>query len=116
MNTTKNNKSIADFMDYEKQTWSYNSSVGYYTPFKKSSLLADKLKFHSNWKWLMEVVEKIEKLGFQVIISNNRCAIKDNGLINIDFNRTYCELTKMKAVYNACIGFIEWYNIQNKKQ
>jgi hypothetical protein len=36
------------------------------------------LKFHSDWNWLIEAVEFIEKLGGSYNISNKSCAISVN--------------------------------------
>lgn len=54
------------------------------------------LKYHSDWNWLMEVVEKIKSLVCESEFTN-RIGLKLNNL-NKD------------AVYNACVEFIKWYN------
>lgn len=105
---TENNILIAEFMNYEKQTWSYNDAVAYYTPFKENSLFSDKLKFHTDWNWLMQVVEKIF----------NTCEITPDELDyewGILFKQIHNSFyyPKIEAVYNACIEFIKWYN-ENK--
>jgi hypothetical protein len=108
---TENNKIIAEFMKYIKhtQTKSYLTKDGYFH---------DKdLKFHSDWNWLMEVVEKIESIKIEtykvrVDIYFNCCQINPTHweqLISIYGNKE----TKIEAVYNACIEFIKWYN-ENK--
>lgn len=77
---------------------------------------SDEVKFHSDWNWLMEVVEKIEKLGywteFRKQLGGVRFVIGDEKdfknekppIVNVykDF--------KIEAVYTACVKFIEWYN------
>ena len=111
-NIIENNKIIAEFMNLNlyKSFW-YKSNIA----TEKKICKENNLKFHSDWNWLMEVVEKIESLehwtetlgGLQ-----NICLI---GSIN-----SSCESfkavaeTKIEAVYNACLEFIQWYNEQNK--
>ena len=76
-------------------------------------LFIEDLKFHSDWNWLMEVVEKIESLGFVFQIHHNVVNIfngetKENGI----YNETFQGKTKIKTIYNACVEFIKWYNEQ----
>ena len=85
--------------------------------------------YNSNWNWLMEVVEKIEQTTIKetygqfnekesnaivsVVIENKFCQILSNGIyLNEIISEN--EETKIKAVYNACLEFIKWYNEQNK--
>jgi len=56
MNTNENNKLIAEFLDL---TYLKN-----YYVHKGNAFNEDYLLFHSDWNWLMEVVEKIESLGY----------------------------------------------------
>jgi hypothetical protein len=91
MNTTENNKLLAEFLD---------------------------LKFHKDYNWLMQVVEKIESLGYCLIIggrtTKNYCEIRGEA---DDFTTKYSDSygeTKIEAVYNACIEFVKLYNEQNK--
>jgi hypothetical protein len=68
------------------------------------------LKFHSDWNWLMEVVEKIESLDYDVKIFNSTVEItsyKDDFKTIFGYSDTY---SKKEAVYNACIDFIKWYD------
>lgn len=68
--------------------------------------------YHSDWNWLMEVVDKIESLrdddnnGFYYVeIYTSSCIIFNNGdYLNEIVSTT--EETKIKAVYNACLEFI----------
>ena len=117
-NIIENNKLIAEFLDWEFD----DLSETFETTFLKlvepqafgdeqfSSKLQDfELEFHSDWNWLMPVVEKIE--------SENIVCFKFQG------NNCYCEgnfkygitaPSKINAVYNACVEFIKWYNNKNK--
>ena len=128
MNTIENNKLIAEFLN-----WEYDDlSETFETPFlilvdphafgdeQFSCKLQDfELKFHLEWNWLMQVVEKIESLGYNIDImkvditkyqSSQFCGIYIDGK---RIYTNYCE-TKIEAVYNACLEFIKWYNTQNK--
>jgi len=86
----------------------------------------DKLKFyeenptthyyHSDWNWLMEVVEKIESLSkenetysFSITKISVRVLYKGNRIIDLPIDNS-----KIEAVYNACLAFIKWHNEQNK--
>jgi hypothetical protein len=62
----------------------------------------------------MEVVEKIESIentrfDFQINQYNVRIYDHENIEFIVELNRD----TKIKAVYNACISFVKWYN-ENK--
>ena len=127
-NTTENNKLIAEFLDWEFD----DLSETFETPFLKlvepqafgdeqfSSKLQDfELEFHSDWNWLMSVVEKIENLQ-----DENNCAIYnvqiEQCFVEIIINHTSETIvevdsnSKIEAVYKACVEFIKWYNEQNK--
>ena len=100
MNTIKNNKLIAEFMNYANNR-----------PITDS--LANKL--YNDWNSLMQVVEKIESLGYNIDTmkvditkyqSSQFCGIYIDGK---RIYTNYCE-TKIEAVYNACVEFIKWYN------
>ena len=129
-NIIENNKLIAEFLDWEFD----DLSETFETPFLKlvdshafgdeqfSCKLQDfELEFHSDWNWLMSVVEKIENLQ-----DENNCAI-----YNVQIEQSFTEIidnhtsetiiynidadSKIEAVYNTVIEFIKWYNEQNKK-
>jgi hypothetical protein len=104
--TTENNKLIAEFMKY-----------GVFEHFTNTHVFGrvrnEELLFHSDWNWLMEVVEKIESLKFSILIGKNTCVIEQTyGKIALNLGVSKGK-TKIEAVYNACVEFIKWYN-QNK--
>ena len=74
----------------------------------------DDLHFHESWDWLMPVVEKIESLGYELIIAESRCKINHNTdhsieeVINIDIIGS-----KIEATYQVVVEFINEYNKQN---
>ena len=95
--TTENNKIIAEFMGciIHIQTKAYLTTDGYFH---------DKdLKFHSDWNWLMEVVEKIYTTKASYNLHKN---IEDAFI--------YKSENRIESVYNACVEFIKWYNNENK--
>ena len=79
------------------------------------------LKFHSDWNWIMEVIEAIEKLdNFYFQIEESACYVYDiskftdeqcNPLISCDLGFN----SKKEAVVQAIDKFLEWYfnNKQN---
>jgi hypothetical protein len=105
----EDNKLLAEFMGLVEsiipnQYWTEKSSEGFGMGKLKE------LKYHTDWNWLMQVVEKIESLGVVVEIRENVCYIETT---TIDY---YSELeeTKIQATYIACVRFVKWYNEQNK--
>ena len=110
--TTENNKIIAEFMGWKIKNYSTPIS-DIVTPY--GQLTENQLKFHSDWNWLMEAVEKIESLGYWVEIlggMHNVCSI---GLTNNIESFIYLDSkSKIEVVYNTCLEFIKYYNEQNK--
>ena len=115
-NLLENNKLIAEFLGYSQPHPDYPNTTYWY---KKDCQPLTILLFHSDWNWLMEVVEKIERFEgenryamYNVDIQQCFVEIIENHtyetIINIDAN------SKIEAVYNACVEFIKWYNEQNK--
>lgn len=112
MNTTENNKLIAEFMG-EKSVYNIKSDIdpmGYYDEHN------DKPNFHSSWDWLMLVVEKIEVLGYsfvkyyQPIDKDWQCLIvKGYDILFQEFDED-----SLKATYEAVVEFIKYYN-KNKE-
>ena len=108
MKTIENNKIIAEFMNLNlyKSFW-YKSNIA----TEKQICKENNLKFHSDWNWLMEVVEKIESLGYRIEIVKHICRIYLSNKETIIISEN---TPKIEAVYNACVEFIKWYNNQNK--
>jgi hypothetical protein len=137
--TTENNKLIAEFMNFRPTNNCIRSESGkYYDYFatdkfscikeqeiqiesengfglvEQDFLFIEDLKFHSDWNWLMEVVEKIESSGIDVHINTCVCRIVDVGEDRFEDIECFVNDNKKQAVYNACIEFIKWYNQQQK--
>lgn len=98
------NELVAEFMGLAHQLHLWECPItGNYIP-------EEELQYHCNWSWIMPVVEKVEKQGFTVTIEMELCIIEGN--IADYYKQTY-DGSKIKAVYNAVLTFIKWYN-QNK--
>lgn len=78
--------------------------------------------YHSDWNWLMVVVEKIEEIAltdtatckvhrFRVNMEYNQCHIIDTKTDDIVGEG---EVGKLDSTYKAVIEFINWYNSQSK--
>ena len=116
---TENNILIAEFLGQKKTILEF-PQFGYMTSSGnwKDEFTPNELKFHINWNWLMEVVEKIESLNYIVSTNFNSTDIKNlDTLKTITYNRGSLKqytpsLTKIQSVHLACVEFIKWYNEQ----
>ena len=107
-----NNKLIAEFLGYI-DNWC--SEEGFLIdPKTNYDVCIDSLQFHTDWNWLMQVVEKIESLGYWTELlggCHQEFRIGKINQIKEFINKDGSD--KKEAVYNACIEFIKWYN-ENK--
>lgn len=101
------NKLIAEFMQADMndngtfelpQYGSIRPNGAFKTEFTK-----DQLKYHKDWNWLMEVVEKIESMGFEVNIGGNEVQIFDQ---EGDLIYGAMSKTKIQSTYEAVSLFI----------
>jgi len=119
MNTTENNKLIAEFMGYE---WFEVNK-----PYIAVREINGGIKhFQTDWNDLMQVVEKIESLGYRTLTENECFMITKNKLKPFDvrskddysiiFSNNYeinrYDNTKLSNTYMAIVEFIKWYNEQ----
>jgi hypothetical protein len=121
MNTTENNKLIAEFMgakEIRKDNFQFPKN-GIYSglPIQLNSL-----KYHWDWNWLMEVVQKIESIPstvsspgtlcfrFDVKIKHHSCRINDWDVEGKNFIHMGGFPSKIEATYAACVAFVKWYN------
>lgn len=108
------------------QTYEWNGTTNiHYIPF-------DMLQFHSDWNWIMKVVEAIEKLGYQFDITGNEVGVNSNttsvrniatgGTMN-SYNEIYYptiisvteeEYSKKEAVVQAINQFLIWYSNEQR--
>ena len=131
-NIIENNKLIAEFLNWEFD----DLSETFETPFLKlvepqafgdeqfSCKLQDfELEFHSDWNWLMKVVEKIHSMqSYGVLINPNGTYIQDEDdkvicmtFKNEEVNGEIISSSNIEATFNCCVEFVKWYNEQNKK-
>lgn len=121
---TENNKIIAEFMGLNNKIvhfekfYSWSDAPFFYTTEDSKEKVVENIakysKYHSDWNWLMEVVEKIEDLPngrFKIEIYNTICRIYDHE--EFDEVVELSENTKIEATYKACLEFIKWHNQQN---
>ena len=73
--------------------------------------LLENMQFHSDWSWLMEAVEFIERLSVHHMVETNRssCVIY-NGKSIITANYFKADKTKTEAVFIAVSDFAKLYN------
>jgi hypothetical protein len=64
------------------------------------------LKFHSDWNWLMEAVEFIDKSRYDIIIARQSCSIWTGGTCHIDGKSVF----KKEAVFIAVSDFAQKFN------
>jgi hypothetical protein len=137
MDATKGNKLIALFMgakflrnqdfinpDKINESFSFLGGQGNWRLLKDPSWHSYKeyqLLYHTDWDWLMPVVEHIERLGFASVIE--KVAWEQSVIHRVWFtnlNGAHYELasvrheSKITAVWLAVVAFIEWYNDQKK--
>lgn len=114
---TENNKVIREF--YPKMK--VDNGIGELTEVE--NLRVGCLCYHSDWNWLMQVVEKIESLEdlerFEITTFNVSIQYYETREKRFDYNLYFSTIElnskvipKIEAVYNACVEFIKWYNNQ----
>ena len=117
-NIIEKNKIIAEFLNLTSQVI-FEQVFAVCENGKTNFYKKDELKFHSDWNWLMEVVEKIESIEYgiyQVDILQEGCKILERCRLLIDnrVGKLESDTTKIESVYLACVEFIKWYNNKNK--
>ena len=96
-NIIENNRLIAEFMGYNEEI--VNDEVYFTLPDMLESLSDEELHYHSDWNWLMEVIETILNICAENDDLEKYAVITDN-------------IPYIQPTYNACIEFIKWYNKQ----
>jgi hypothetical protein len=98
--TQESNKLIAEFMEHHNNMGNKG------------------LQYHSDWNWLMEVVDKIEFIDngrFDVNILKNGTQIFEyqaGGKVIVDNVAEISFENKIEHTYKAVVEFIKWYNNQ----
>jgi len=112
--TEESNKLIAEFMGWEvveNQTYFFVDC----SPSNEQAPLQLLNEVFKDWNWLMEVVEKIESKGFDVHINTCVCRISDVGEDRFEDIETFNSNSKLQAVYQAVLEFINIQKILLKK-
>lgn len=106
----KDNKLIAEFMGINYEDPNDNSVMIQITPKGNEVVPINSMKYHTDWNWLMPVVEKIENYErYDIDILQNGTIIKDNqkeivnNIANISFDK------KIDHTYDALVQFIKNY-------
>ena len=122
MNTTEN-KLIAEFLQAKEVNGEYDMYGVILSiedgEYEKHFFRLEEMRFHDDWNWLMQVVDKIESIVFDdnnsfnvTIGSTNYCVIQDaNG--EVYDNVTDNGESKLLTTLYACVEFIKWYNQQH---
>lgn len=100
------NKRCAEFLGYE-----ISENKECFKLLNKNGWISLNI-FHSDWNWIMEVVEAIEaieKLNKTVIIDGSKCTITPIETSYIYYKKE----NKKEAVVQAINQFLIWYN-ENK--
>lgn len=79
------------------------------------SIILDQLLFHSSYEWIMDVVEKIESLGYvstieQLQHGEHRVFFNKKETLEGVANGARDTESKKIAIYKAVVDFIDWYN------
>lgn len=109
-------KTDLDSIPYYKGTCYYlgrpnnNWSCGSSNKEEVEKSLLNTLQFHSDWNWLMEAIEFIEKKGYTISITGkfvNIMFVEENIGKSISSRYGY---TKIEAVFLAVSDFAKFYN------
>lgn len=108
----ENNKIIAEFLGWTLDDEELN------TYRKKISVIFHyrKFNFQTDWNDLMEVVEKINVLGYEVLIGRINCQINNMLEREKPISAMVCGdvSKKIEITFDAVIQFIKWYNEQKQ--
>ena len=114
MIATENNKLIAEFMGNRNYLYNNDKSSMYFilTNTAGEELIVN---YDNDWGLLMEVVEKIESLGYKInnFSINNYIYIGKDDVASVIINEP--NLTKKEAFYQAVVKFVNWYNENGAK-
>jgi len=118
METTQNNRLIAEFMGYELEETLTDDTFVYAIPTINNNLdffEPNELLYHTDWNWLMGVVKKINTSDYTVEIHSMDTRIYNNntGIIIFESECKWQQDELLNSVYEAVIEFIKWYN-ENK--
>ena len=108
----ENNKLIAEFMGLKEI---YTPKLNIYEISKTETCLETDLAYHTDWNWLMPVVEKIQSMGYWVDYTKGDVFIYDDEYNLVIPNPMHKNKdTKLSIHYKIVIEFIKWYNTKLK--
>ena len=125
-NIIENNKLIAEFMGWKENKDMVvkltSGSITYYFQKNDEACIPETMCYHSDWNWLMKVVEKIHSMqSYGVLINPNGTYIQDEDdkvicmtFKNEEVNGEIISSSNIEATFNCCAEFVKWYNEQNK--
>ena len=120
----KNNKLIAEFMgaslEQQYPENEHQDGLGFYftkkTPETIRRYSSEGLKYHCDWNWLMEVVEKIRNYynvySFPILINDGCDIVLERKTISTQdyFTKYGIDGSNIECVYKTCIKFIKSLN------
>lgn len=99
----KDNKMIAEFMDYTHVLLPVSVGLEYYD--------GDEMEYHSSWDWLMPVVEKIYSLGYHYEIQPRGMVIEGWHSSEVLVSKCFVyDKSQKEIIYDAVVEFINEYN------
>lgn len=117
MNTTEINKTIGIFMDGEYLPKAPGKLEGF--KFNDKNLRGfweiEDMQYHNSYSWIMPVVDKINALGYEVLIGRISCQVnemlkREEPIVGIVCGDTE---KKLQIIVEAVFKFIQYYN-ENK--
>ncbi len=114
----KENMLLAEFLGWKEQT---DQTERWFGSFRTEEGILHRntnkepLLFHSDWNWLMLVVEKINtieggRFTFQIMSMDVEIHDYLKGGLYIDFFSGNTPDQLIKSVYEACVEFVKKYN------
>ena len=113
-NTIKQNKLLAEFLEYKNITPEdrdfniYEGDALIINGETKKLIEAMSMEFSTNWNWLIIVIKKIRN------IVNTELSINEFDKFRYLEQRLNPYNYEIDSVFNGCIEFIKWYNENNK--
>ena len=111
MTIEEGNKLIYDFLNPESSSKQYFNDIGW-------NHYCLRRGYHGNWNSLINALNKIEELG----VSTDLHYFRANKLhtvtlfgYSLEYDCTSTSESKIKALYEAVVKFIKWYNNKETK-
>ncbi len=110
------NKRCAEFLGYSNPVTDKDFYFVEKEEHNKNSIIPKLLelnfekRFHSDWNWIVEVVDAIEGKGFDVCINSCVCRVADVGENRFEDIETFVHNNKKEAVVEAINKFLNYYN------